>query len=544
VTPLVTLAVDLGTSGVKVALVEDTGRVLGFESVPVGLHVTADGGAEQVPDEWWRGLLAAAGRLIGRGLCPREAIRAVCCSTQGEGTVPVDRDGRALMNCVLWMDMRGAEPLRRQFRGLVNVQGASLLKVLRWIRLTGGMPSMTGKDPAGHMLLIRDRFPEVYARTYKFLNVLDYLNLRLTGRFAATHDSILTSWVTDNRDVDRIRYHPALVRDCGIDADKLPEIVPCTAVLGPVLPEVADALGLARDVQVVAGAIDTTAAAIGSGGVADRDLALYLGTSTWMTAHVPAKKTDVGAALASVPGAVPSRYLLIALQATAGGNLSFLRDKVLYHRDELLQEAGVPDVFKVMDRIAERVPAGANGVLYTPWIWGERAPVEDRNLRAGLLNLSLENDRGDIIRAFLEGIALNSRWLMAPVERFLGGRVDSLRVAGGGACSDVWCQIYADVLGIEVRQVQDPLQANARGAGLIAAAALGRVGWADVSRLAPVRRAYAPTPAHRQIYDERFAAFTEVYRRLRRVYRHLNQAAPARLPAAAPVPRTAGAPQP
>jgi xylulokinase len=520
---LVTLAVDLGTSGVKVALVDQAGAVLGFESVPVRTLVTPDGGAEQAPDEWWSGFLAASQRLVARDLVPRSAIRAVCCSTQGEGTVPVDRAGHALMNCILWMDMRGAEPLARQFRGVLNVAGASAPRVLRWIRLTGGMPSMTGKDPAGHMLLVRDRFPDVYARTHKFLNVLDYMNLRLTGRFVATHDSILTSWVTDNREVDRIRYHPALVRDCGIEADKLPEIVPCTEVLGPLRPEVSDALGLSPDVQVVAGAIDNTAAAIGSGAVADHELHLYLGTSTWMAAHVPYKKTALGTALASVPCALPGRYLLTALQTTAGGNLAFLRDKVLYHRDALLQEAGAPDLFKIMDRMAAEVPAGSNGVLYTPWIWGERAPVEDRTLRAGLLNLSLDNDRADIVRAFLEGVAFNSRWLLAPVERFIGRKVKRLRLAGGGAASDVWCQIYADVLGVGVDQLEEPLQANARGAAFIAAAGLRQLDLRDVPALVAVRRAYEPTAAHRAIYDERFSVFTDVYRRMRGVYRRLNQ---------------------
>jgi len=272
----------------------------------------------------------------------------------------------------------------------------------------------------------------------------------------------------------------------------------------------------------VAGAIDNTAAAVGSGAVADGELHLYLGTSTWMAAHVPWKKTDLGSALASVPCALPGRWLLTALQATAGGNLTFLRDRILYHRDELLQEAGVPDVFKVMDRMAARVPAGSRGVIYTPWIWGERAPVEDRTLRAGLFNLSLENDRADVVRAFLEGVALNSRWLIAPVERFLGSPVRRLRLAGGGASSDVWCRIYADVLGVEVTQVEDPVQANARGAALIALAGLGRLAWKDVPDLVAVRRTYAPDPAHRQVYDERFDAFREIYRRLHGLYRRLN----------------------
>src|SRR5512136_2623892 len=228
----VILAVDLGTSGMKVALITTHGQVLGWESQPIGLRLASDGGAEQSPEEWWQALITATRRLIARNLAPREAIKAICCSTQGEGTVPVDRHGNALMNCILWMDMRGAPCLHQNVRGVVNIAGVDAVKLLRWIRLTGGMPSLTGKDPAAHMLLVREKFPAVYERTYKFLNVLDYLNLRLTGRFAATFDSILTSWVTDNRNPDKIRYDAGLVGQSGIDADKFPEIVSCTTVLG------------------------------------------------------------------------------------------------------------------------------------------------------------------------------------------------------------------------------------------------------------------------------------------------------------------------
>jgi xylulokinase len=295
--------------------------------------------------------------------------------------------------------------------------------------------------------------------------VLDYLNLRLTDRFTSTFDSILTSWVTDNRNPNDIRYHDALIKSSGIDGDKFPEIVSCTTVLGNVKSEVAEALGLAADVKVVAGAIDNTAAAVGSGAVAD-----------------------------FMPCALPDRYLLTALQATAGGNLKFLRDNILYHEDELLQEANVPDVFKIMDQIAARVPAGSHGVIYTPWIWGERAPVEDRNLRAGLYNISLNNNREDIIRAFLEGVAFNTRWLLKPVEKFIGRSVSQINLAGGGGNSDVWCQIFADVLNIEVRQVKDPIQVNARGAAFIAGVGLGSIVFGDVPQLVKFKHTYLPTP--------------------------------------------------
>jgi xylulokinase len=249
---------------------------------------------------------------------------------------------------------------------------------------------------------------------------------------------------------------------------------------------------------------------------------LYIGTSSWIAAHVPFKKTDVSSSLASVPCALPDRYLLTALQATAGGNLSFLRDNILYHEDELLQEANVPDVFKIMDQIAARVPAGSNGVVYTPWIWGERAPVEDRDLRAGLYNISLNNTREDIIRAFLEGVTFNTRWLLKPVEKFMGRTVKRINLVGGGGNSDVWCQIFADVLNVEVRQVQDPIQANARGAAFIAAAGLGEIALKDVAGLVQFKRTYSPTPEHRAVYDDRYEVFVEIYRQMKGVYRKLN----------------------
>jgi xylulokinase len=516
------LAVDLGTSGAKVALITMQGRVLDWESHEVPLYLTPDGGAEQSPDDWWLAIVSASKRLLARGSAPLASVAAVCCSTQGEGTVAVDRQGRALMNAVLWMDMRGAPFIRKNVRGLLNVAGYDPLKLLRWINLTGGLPSLTGKDPSAHMLLIKELFPQVYQKTYKFLNVLDYINLRLCASFTATADSILTSWVTDNRDPDHVKYDPTLVGYSGIDADKFPEVVPCTAVLGTLCAEAAEALGLSRQVKVVAGAIDNTAAAIGSGAVDDFVPHLYIGTSSWICVHVPYKKTDLNSYLASTPCAVPGRFLLTALQATAGGNLTFLKDQILYHKDELLQEEHVPDVYKIMDRIAERVPPGSNGVLYTPWIWGERAPVDDRRLRAGLYNLSLNNNRADIIRAFLEGVAFNTRWLVQPVEAFTGRKMMSINLAGGGGSSSVWCQIFADILNLSVRQVKDPIQANARGAALIAAAGLGEIRFSDVPQLVEINHTYEPNPHNRTLYDGLYKEFVAIYRQMSPVYHRLN----------------------
>lgn len=516
------LAIDLGTSGCKSALISLSGQVLGWEFQEVPLKVLPNGGAEQDPRDWWNAFLFTARRLITRDLVAVESILAVCSSTQGEGTVAVDRDGKALMNCVMWMDMRGADHLKKITGGFPEVSGYNAAKLLRWIKLTGGAPSLTGKDPAAHMLFIRDTYPQIYDMTFKFLNVLDYMNLCLSGRFVATPDSILTSWVTDNRDSANVKYSPELLKNCGIDADKFPEIVPSNSVIGDLKPDVAHSLGLKPGVKVVAGAIDTTSAAIGSGAVTDFAGHLYIGTSSWIAAHVPFKKTDVASSLASVPCAIPGKYLMIIMQTTAGGNLTYLRDKILYHKDELLREEHVPDVYKVMDRIAERVPAGSNGVIYAPWIYGERSPVEDRHVRASIFNVSLENNREDLIRAFMEGVALNTRWMLTPAEKFLDRKFEALNIVGGGAKSNVWCQIFADVMNLPIRQVRDPIQVNARGAAFIAAEALGLLNFADLQSQVGFETVYTPNPANRAIYDKIFTEFVTYYNQTKDIYKRLN----------------------
>lgn len=499
------------------------GTVVAWEFDSVSLHVYADGRAEQNPDDWFDAFLSTARRLLARPEARGREVLAIACSTQGECTVAVDRDGRPLMGAVLWMDTRGRAWLPEIIGGAPRVAGYNLFRLARWIRVTGGAPSLTGKDPAGHMLLIKNAFPEVYAQTHRFLNALDYMNFRLTGRFVATVDSILTSWVTDNRDPGRIHYHAGLVRDSGIDGAKLPEIVPCTEIIGTLLPNVAEGLGLPADTPVVAGAIDNTAAAIGAGSVEDYALHGCIGTSSWLAAHVPHKKTDIFSSLASVPCAVPGRYLLTALQATAGGNLSFLRDKVFFNNDALGAPGDPAAAYRQMDEMVEGTPPGSNGVVYAPWIFGERAPVEDPTVRAAFFNLSLENDRCDIVRAAYEGVALNTRWLMGPVNRFLGRETETINLVGGGSHSAPWCQIFADVLGVTVRQVEDGIQANARGAALIAAMALGHLDVGAVPDCVPIARDYSPNPALRGLYQERFETLVAFYKANRGLYRRLNR---------------------
>ena len=512
------LAVDLGTSGVKVAVIGVRGELVASAVERYPLHVLGGGGVEQDPADWWDAVVRGTRRVLGEpGVDPARVV-GVGCSAQWSGTVPVDDRGRPLMRAVIWMDSRGAEQVRRITRGVPAVQGYGVGRLAAWVRRSGGAPGHSGKDTVAHILWIRDRLPDVYRRTHKFLEPRDWLNFQLTGRMASSPDAATLLWATDTRDVGAVRYDDHLLGLAGLDRDKLPDLVPTATVLGPLRPEAAAALGLPPTAQVVTGAPDIMASAIGAGTVADFDAHLYLGTSSWLVCHVPFRKTDLFHNLASVPSAIPGRYLLVNEQEAAGVCLAELGSWLFP------SEAGAPagDPYAAMLALAAEVPAGSDGLLFTPWLNGERTPVDDRTVRGGFFNQSLGVTRGHLVRAVLEGVACNSRWLLTYVERFVGRRLEAVTAVGGGARSELWCQVHADVLGRVVRQAADPVLANARGAALQASVALGHLGWDEVAATVPIARTFEPDPAHRRVYDTLFPEFVNLYRSTRKLYARLN----------------------
>ena len=214
---------------------------------------------------------------------------------------------------------------------------------------------------------------------------------------------------------------------------------------------------------------------------------------------------------------------MTAQQSAAGSNLSFLRDKIFFNQDELLQQEAPADVYRILDSIAERVPAGARGLMYTPWLFGERCPVDDATVRAGFLNVSMRHNREDMIRAVMEGVALNTNWALQEVRKFLSSYpIEEITIIGGGGTSDTWCQIFADVMNITIRQPEEPLAANVAGSAFIAGVALGEYGFDDVSAMTRTRARYQPTPAHRQVYDQLYGTYTDAYRSLAPFYRRMN----------------------
>jgi xylulokinase len=198
-------------------------------------------------------------------------------------------------------------------------------------------------------------------------------------------------------------------------------------------------------------------------------------------------------------------------QETTGACLNFIKNNIFYYQDELQTENAPADFYQRMDKVVERVPAGSNGVIFTPWLNGERSPVDDHHARGGFYNLSLSTNRTHMLRAVFEGIACNNRWLLSYAEKLCGRKFEAINFIGGGANSDIWCQILADVLDRPVKQMKQPLNANSRGAAFLALMSLGMLKVEEVSALAEVKHTYQPNPAHRKLYDELFSRYIEIY---------------------------------
>ena len=522
-TPECILAIDLGTSGPKVALVTTEGEVLASEVESTELFLSEGGGAEQDPDDWWRAIVAAARRITDRHLVPAEQIIAVAVTSQWAGTVPVDRDGNALGRAIIWLDSRGAKYVPEVAGGLVRIQGYGALKLERWIRKTGGVPSLAGKEPVAHILFLRHERPEIYEAAYKFMEPKDYLNLRLTGKFLATTDSIALHWVTDNRDIDKVHYDDKLLAQATLPREKLPDLRRAVDVIGTLTSAAALELGVNEDTKVVGGTPDVPAAAVGSGAVGDFEGHIYVGTSSWLTCHVPFKKTDLIHNMASLPSALPGRYFIGNEQETAGACMAWLRDSVLCRDDALDPGAPPDDAFERFGELASEVPAGSDKLIFTPWLYGEHTPVANPHLRAAFSNVSLRTTRAHMIRAVMEGVAYNTRWLMGGVESFIGRQFEGLRFIGGGAKSELWCQIFADVLNRPIDRVADPLSANVRGAAFVAAVGLGKLKVEDIPSRVPIDKRYIPNQDHRPIYDELFKAFLEIQKTSEGMYNRLNK---------------------
>ena len=516
------LAIDLGSGGHKVAVVSDSGEVVASAEENISTYMLPDGGAEQDPDEWWIGAKKTAKKVIRESNVSAEDIVAVGCDSQWSVVVPVDEHAQPLMNAVHWLDTRGGKYNRQIVSGFPRVQGYNLFKVLKWIKLTGMAPTHSGVDSLGHVLFIKNERPDIYARTYKFLEPMDYLTSRLTGKITATQKTMTIFMITDNRQWGSQEYSDEMLKLAGVDKEKFPELIPNDGVVGTLAPAVAKELGLQPATRVIAGIGDSNVSAIGSGAVKDYEAIIYIGTSYYMNCHVPFKKTDINHMMASLPSPFASKYMLFAEQGTGGRCLEHYLKNIVYADDEFNTGPWPEDAYERFNAVASRAPAGSGGLIFLPWLNGSIAPSENPHVRGGFMNLSLATNRMHMTRAIMEGLAYNNRWSQGAVEKFIGRPIENFRFSGGGALSDVWSQIHADVLGVPIHQVDDPINTTVRGTALLALISLGYRSVDEIPALIKIKRIFEPEEANRAMYNKMYTQYRGLFRQNKKIFAALN----------------------
>lgn len=504
------LTIDLGTSGPKAAVVDTGGHVLGAGRAPVATRFGPEGAAEQDPDEVWQATVTACRAAVAAAGCP---VVAVIASAQYSSVVPVGADGAATRPMLLWMDQRGSpKRLRKLGAGRTNPA-----HVADWFRRNGLAPLEPGLT-INHIRYVQLGEPDVHARTATYLEPADFLTMRLSGRATANPCTALMFQLTDNR-TPPTAWDPALVAHAGIDPGKLPELVPVGSDVGPVLPDVAAELGIPATARVLSGLNDTQAGALAAGAATGDAAALSIGTTAVIAARCDRFRADPRTSVFASIGPCPqpgTGYLMSAENGVAGGAVEHA-SQLLYGNDLTATER-----YAALNADAAAAPPGAGGVLFLPWLRGALAPASDGKMRGGFVNLGLEHTRAHLARALFEGIALNARWLWASAEKYAGRSFPAITAYGGGAQSELWCQVLADVLAVPVRQLDEPGHANCIGAGLFALAQLGEIEPAAIH--GRVRATYDPTPSTAAVYTELSERFLQAFKQTKPLFHSLYDA--------------------
>ncbi|MEE6261683.1 xylulokinase [Plantactinospora sonchi] len=487
------VAHDLGTTGNKASLHADTGALLGSVTVPYPTRFAPGGVAEQDPADWWTALAEATRELLARHHVDARDVRGLAISGQMMGAVLLDAAYRPVRPAIIWADTRSAGQCDR----LVERIGAEPAYRLLGHRLN---PTYS----ISKVMWVRDHEPEVFASTRHVCLAKDYAVFRLTGRLA-TDPSDASS--TNAYDQERGTWSERVLGAADLDGALLPEIVPATTVVGTVTGAAAEATGLRAGTPVVMGGGDGPLAAVGAGVVGAADGAYcYLGSSSWVSVAATRPLHDPAMRTMTFDHVVPGHYVPTATMQAGGASLEWIAD--------LLEPGGAGDRFGRLVAAADTAGASAQGLYFLPHLLGERSPYWNPDAAGAFVGIGRHHDRPHLVRAVLEGVAFN---LLTCVDAFRehGTPVDRVDAIGGGAASDVWLRILADVWGCRVRRRSIVEEANSLGAAVTAAVGLGLVdGFGVAGQLSEVTAEFSPDPERHAAYRERHAVFLDAYRRL------------------------------
>ena len=504
------LTLDVGTTAVKACVFSPALERLGFAAEEYDLTTTESGFVELDPEVYWAASVRVARKAMAvSGIDPLR-IAALGVTSQGETLIPVDVDGRPVRAAIVWLDTRAdneADRLRMAFPDD------------RFHRTTG-IPELGPSCPVAKILWIKEREPEIYARTSRFLLLLDFLLFRLTGRFV-TDKCILSS--TGYFDIHGGEYWPEMLAALGTESDRLPEILDCGSQAGRVLLEPACDLGIAIGTPVVTAGMDQAASALGAGNVTEGIVTETTGTALVVAATVEKPSYGCSVRVNVMRHAIEGLFLVLPYNQTAGMVLKWFKDEFCQDLVRPCAEAG-HSVYACIDALAAGVAPLCGGLLVIPHFMGMLTPEVVPSVRGAFFGVGLDTTRAHFARAILEGIAFMLRENLALLAS-MGIDARELRSLGGGSKSDLWCRIKAEVSRLDVHAMAQEESASL-GAAMLAGLRLGMFGTVtEATEVVASCRIFHPDPVLERIYEHGFLQYRKLLAAVRPMF--MDAAAPA-----------------
>jgi len=506
------IAYDIGTTGLKTCMFDISKKesvyLIDGEVEPYELHVLENGGVEQDPLEWWDAMGKSTKRLLKRTGVSKEEIKGISFCSQMQTLVMVDKEGTPLRRAMSCMDTRADKQFAKYMKRGLQIEGLNLYKVYRLIRITGAVTAST-KDPIWKYHWIRDNEPEIYHNTYKWLDAKEYLTCRATGKMRVSRDVASATFLYD---VKKGCWSKELCNLFGIDMDHLPELCNSTDEVGGLLPIAANDLGLEPGIPVFSGGSDVSLCQIGAGCLNVGDVNFYSGTSGWVCTTVDKLHLDIGNVIGALVGVDPDSYCYIAELETAGKCMEWVKDRID------LPEMDYDGLIEYM----KDVPAGSNGIVYSPWMHGNRCPFEDPYARGVFFGLGIATRGSDLVKSVVEGVCMHMRWMLEVTEKAFK-TTSTVRFTGGSAISPYICQVLADVLGREVETIENPRHVGTIGAAALMAVSFGLISdIKEIKDIIKVKASYKPNAANTAIYDRIFPVFKNLYFDNKKSFASLN----------------------
>ncbi|MEG1509308.1 MAG: FGGY-family carbohydrate kinase [Clostridia bacterium] len=524
------LTYDVGTTGVKTCLVEIEEKITLLESAMQGykLYVVENGGAEQDANEWWEAMCNSTKEIMQKTTIKPSQIAGISFCSQMQGMVLVDKNCNPVRRPMSYMDQRGKQEIKNGIAHGLQIAGGNIFKVLKALYHTGVAP-ISVKDPVWKYKWVENNEPEIFKKAYKWLDVKEYLIAKCTGEFVMTEDSAFATLLLDKK---KKTWSKPVCKMLKVNPEHLAKIIKSTDKVGGLTAKSAKELGLAEGVAVFGGGGDASLIGVGAGCIEVGDTHIYSGTSGWVSTIIEKPTVDIKTMVAAIQGAQTGKYNYFAEMETSGKCFEWVKHHLA--EDEIgvyLQKQTVAESFETefinlyqyLSSIIQQIPAGSGGVIFTPWLHGNRCPFEDPLATGMFFNISLETGKTELIKAVLEGICFHQRWMLEAEEAKVKVS-EKIRFVGGGALNPTTCQMLADIIGREIETIDEPQNVGAVGAAAIIGVGLNIIpGLEHIKQFIPVTAVYKPNEKNKAVYDKNFAVFKRLYKSNKKNFHMLNE---------------------